>query len=219
MFRNSVSINQYSAVLKASYVLEVLSAFSSSMHPLSPQLAHYSAHSSFVSVLQTDSTDLNFLSSYPEASNSGKLVDFDLETVEPDNAKGSSMDQYLSEDPWDICMGEEDSRLIVEADSRPNIGESNLSEAMGQSDTRKAVTGESESGLVFPITHLPIDMREYIFHAAIDNKLQDGSLTVSRTHPAVVMSHVCHEWRQIALNTAALWSHIHHPSSVPFLPV
>ncbi|KAJ3548006.1 hypothetical protein NMY22_g1440 [Coprinellus aureogranulatus] len=39
--------------------------------------------------------------------------------------------------------------------------------------------------------------------------------SVSRNHPAVVLSHVCHEWRTLSLNNPMLWSrmHIRLPSS------
>ncbi|KAJ3520589.1 hypothetical protein NMY22_g12685 [Coprinellus aureogranulatus] len=32
---------------------------------------------------------------------------------------------------------------------------------------------------------------------------------ISRNHPAVVLSHVCHEWRVLSLNNPMLWSHMH----------
>ncbi|KAF5332719.1 hypothetical protein D9611_005461 [Ephemerocybe angulata] len=63
------------------------------------------------------------------------------------------------------------------------------------------------SALLSPIKRTPNDILSSIFIALVahpDNRNAD----MSNTHPAVVISHVCEHWRELALETPALWSTI-----------
>jgi hypothetical protein len=64
---------------------------------------------------------------------------------------------------------------------------------------------KSYSTLLQPIRRTPDDILSLIFQACIP---QDR-LTMTRTHPAVLISHVCRRWRQLSLSTPQLWSGIH----------
>ncbi|KAF6749260.1 hypothetical protein DFP72DRAFT_1173636 [Ephemerocybe angulata] len=75
--------------------------------------------------------------------------------------------------------------------------------------TRDFHTRESarHSALLSPIKRTPNDILSSIFIALVahpDNRNAD----MSNTHPAVVISHVCEHWRELALETSALWSTI-----------
>ncbi|KAJ3519299.1 hypothetical protein NMY22_g13267 [Coprinellus aureogranulatus] len=55
------------------------------------------------------------------------------------------------------------------------------------------------------IHDLPVEILEKVFSGC----LQHSRPTISRSHPAVVVSHVCREWRSIALNSSMLWTNMH----------
>ncbi|KAJ3526118.1 hypothetical protein NMY22_g10297 [Coprinellus aureogranulatus] len=67
--------------------------------------------------------------------------------------------------------------------------------------------------LLSPVRALPEDVLTLIFFACIEDVDQQVSRRhqthTSRKHPSVVVSHVCAEWRALALRTPNLWARIH----------
>jgi hypothetical protein len=60
------------------------------------------------------------------------------------------------------------------------------------------------------IQDLPPETLIQIFLAVLPRPTeQDGGPRISRSHPAVVLSHVCHAWRELTLGTPQLWSSMH----------
>ncbi|TEB29169.1 hypothetical protein FA13DRAFT_1775513 [Coprinellus micaceus] len=60
------------------------------------------------------------------------------------------------------------------------------------------------------IQDLPPETLTQIFLAVLPRPTeQDGGPRISRSHPAVVLSHVCHAWRELTLGTPQLWSGMH----------
>jgi hypothetical protein len=60
-----------------------------------------------------------------------------------------------------------------------------------------------------PIQHVPLEILTAFFIRCMPEmtRLSPGPAT-SRNHPAIVLSHVCHDWRQIALQIPQLWSKV-----------
>ncbi|RXW19941.1 hypothetical protein EST38_g5908 [Candolleomyces aberdarensis] len=58
------------------------------------------------------------------------------------------------------------------------------------------------------IDRIDDDVLTYIFLTALENE-DPANPPMSRAHPAVVVAHVCHRWREVALATRALWQQIH----------
>ncbi|KAF5332838.1 hypothetical protein D9611_005430 [Ephemerocybe angulata] len=59
--------------------------------------------------------------------------------------------------------------------------------------------------LLSPLKRLTDDVLSTLFLALLDHPDNRHAKT-SNTHPAVVLSHVCRRWRQLALDTASLWT-------------
>ncbi|TEB29184.1 hypothetical protein FA13DRAFT_1793286 [Coprinellus micaceus] len=62
------------------------------------------------------------------------------------------------------------------------------------------------ASLLSPVRRIPDDILSAIFHAYLDTK---APAPMSRSHPAVVVSHVSQRWRQLAISTPYLWNGIH----------
>ncbi|KAJ2916952.1 hypothetical protein MD484_g3454, partial [Candolleomyces efflorescens] len=75
-----------------------------------------------------------------------------------------------------------------------------------QRDANKTFV-QKHQALITPIKRLPPDILTTVFLTCLPAvELAEASLTCN--HPAVVISHVCRQWRQLALNTPMLWSRI-----------
>ncbi|KAF6753175.1 hypothetical protein DFP72DRAFT_902108 [Ephemerocybe angulata] len=66
--------------------------------------------------------------------------------------------------------------------------------------------------LLSPLKRLTDDVLSTLFLALLDHP-DNRHAKMSNAHPAVVLSHVCRRWRQLALDTASLWTtlRIHLP--------
>ncbi|KAF5332742.1 hypothetical protein D9611_005423 [Ephemerocybe angulata] len=71
---------------------------------------------------------------------------------------------------------------------------------------------ERHSALLSPIKSLPGDILSALFVAIVAHPSQRHARMTS-SHPAVILSHVCRRWRQLALSTPTLWNKltIHSP--------
>ncbi|KAJ2914927.1 hypothetical protein MD484_g5482, partial [Candolleomyces efflorescens] len=66
---------------------------------------------------------------------------------------------------------------------------------------------EEYSALLSPARRIPAEVLSAIFFASLPRNSPTRRRTVlSKYHPAVVVSHVCQSWRQVALNTPLLWT-------------
>ncbi|KAF6749264.1 hypothetical protein DFP72DRAFT_913761 [Ephemerocybe angulata] len=74
-------------------------------------------------------------------------------------------------------------------------------------DVRKARADfiQRHFALLSPLKRLPDDLLSTLFLALL-NHPDNRHAKMSNTHPAVVLSHVCRRWRQLALDTALLWT-------------
>ncbi|RXW20245.1 hypothetical protein EST38_g5612 [Candolleomyces aberdarensis] len=61
--------------------------------------------------------------------------------------------------------------------------------------------------LIAPIKRLPPDILSTVFLACLP-VIESTEAAITPNHPAVVISHVCRQWRQLSLDTALLWSRI-----------
>ncbi|RXW19682.1 hypothetical protein EST38_g6169 [Candolleomyces aberdarensis] len=61
-----------------------------------------------------------------------------------------------------------------------------------------------QKNLLAPIQRVNVDVLKSIFLSVLVDDLR-----ISANHPAVVISHVCHRWREVALATKLLWRHLH----------
>lgn len=59
-----------------------------------------------------------------------------------------------------------------------------------------------------PIHRLPTELLVYVFGLAIDHQTNRSDWSSLRTYTAVILASICRYWRQIALSSATLWSHI-----------
>ena len=60
------------------------------------------------------------------------------------------------------------------------------------------------------IQDLPPEIVTQFFLAVLPRPTeQDWGPRISRSHPAVILSHVCHAWRELALGTPQLWASMH----------
>ncbi|KAJ2930348.1 hypothetical protein H1R20_g6769, partial [Candolleomyces eurysporus] len=76
---------------------------------------------------------------------------------------------------------------------------------------------KKHSDLLSPIRRVPNDILSFIFLTCLPlNSPTRRPTKLSNDHPAVVLSHVCQRWRQLALNTALLWTVI--DIDIPSLP-
>ncbi|KAJ3529084.1 hypothetical protein NMY22_g9140 [Coprinellus aureogranulatus] len=61
-----------------------------------------------------------------------------------------------------------------------------------------------------PIQRLPAEILTQIFLDRIPSPSRGkGASRISASHPATIFSHVCHDWRELALGTPLLWSGIY----------
>ncbi|KAJ2930328.1 hypothetical protein H1R20_g6785, partial [Candolleomyces eurysporus] len=66
---------------------------------------------------------------------------------------------------------------------------------------------KEHSALLSPIRRVPNDILSLIFLACLPNNSPARRLTkLSGYHPALVVSHVCHRWRELSFNTPLLWN-------------
>ncbi|RXW20239.1 hypothetical protein EST38_g5614 [Candolleomyces aberdarensis] len=61
--------------------------------------------------------------------------------------------------------------------------------------------------LIAPIKLLPPDILSTVFLACLPN-IESMEAAMTPNHPAVVISHACRQWRQLAFDTPLLWSRI-----------
>ncbi|TEB20438.1 hypothetical protein FA13DRAFT_1717703 [Coprinellus micaceus] len=60
-----------------------------------------------------------------------------------------------------------------------------------------------------PIQHVPLEILTACFIRCMPEMTWESpGPAISRNHPAVVLSHVCHDWRQLALQIPQLWSKV-----------
>ncbi|KAF6753180.1 hypothetical protein DFP72DRAFT_902121 [Ephemerocybe angulata] len=79
----------------------------------------------------------------------------------------------------------------------------------------RASFGEQHMALLSPVKRLPDDILSTLFLTLLAHP-DHRDVSMSSTHPAVVISHVCGRWRQLALNTPLLWSSLTiHPPVAP----
>ncbi|RXW19683.1 hypothetical protein EST38_g6168 [Candolleomyces aberdarensis] len=65
-----------------------------------------------------------------------------------------------------------------------------------------------QKNLLAPIQRVNVDVLTSIFLSVLD--VLDGDwLWIAAFHPALVISHVCRRWREVALATKVLWRHLH----------
>lgn len=73
---------------------------------------------------------------------------------------------------------------------------------------------QEHKALLSPIRQVPHDILADIFLACLPPKKAPavtparGAAAARPTHPAIVFSHVCQQWRQLALQTRLLWTHL-----------
>lgn len=57
---------------------------------------------------------------------------------------------------------------------------------------------------------LPVEILEVFFQECVPYPTRNHpGPPLSHSHPAVVLSHVCHDWRELALSTPSIWSRMH----------
>ncbi|KAJ3520371.1 hypothetical protein NMY22_g12786 [Coprinellus aureogranulatus] len=67
-----------------------------------------------------------------------------------------------------------------------------------------------------PIQHLPEDVLATLFQHCVPYPTRcNPGPPLSCNHPSVILSHVCHTWRDLALSTPLLWSRMHIRGPVP----
>ena len=84
---------------------------------------------------------------------------------------------------------------------------------------------QKHRALIAPIKRLPHDILSTVFLACLPaiECMPEAPMTLN--HPAVVISHVCRHWRQLAFDTPLLWSRIqlilplvNNPYHLPYPP-
>jgi hypothetical protein len=69
------------------------------------------------------------------------------------------------------------------------------------------------SALLSPARDLPLDILANIFASSLNvYEEMRGSMVVKKVnprHPIVTLTHVCHEWRELAVGIPSLWRHVH----------
>jgi hypothetical protein len=96
--------------------------------------------------------------------------------------------------------------VIGNIDKQIEDVENSLAALKAQREANKIFI-QKHRALIAPIKRLPPDILTTVFLACLPAvELAEASLT--RNHPAVVISHVCHQWRQLTLDTPLLWSRI-----------
>jgi hypothetical protein len=74
--------------------------------------------------------------------------------------------------------------------------------------TAHADFASRHASLLGPIRRIPDDVLSVIFGACLPSSDDSKQPPMSRTHPAVVLSHVCRRWRQLSISTPTLWTSI-----------
>ncbi|KAJ2933058.1 hypothetical protein H1R20_g4028, partial [Candolleomyces eurysporus] len=103
---------------------------------------------------------------------------------------------------------EQEQAVIAQIDDEIELAE----EALNALKARRAKHMANVNGnlaLLSIVRSLPIDILTSIFMATFaEYKTYDGPPRISGRHPSVVLSHVCRQWRQLALSTPLLWNEI-----------
>ncbi|RXW22171.1 hypothetical protein EST38_g3676 [Candolleomyces aberdarensis] len=103
---------------------------------------------------------------------------------------------------------EQEQTAVAQIDDEIELAE----EALNALKARRATHMANVNGnlaLLSIVRSLPIDIVISIFMATLaEYKTHDGPPRVSGRHPSVVLSHVCRQWRQLALSTPLLWNEI-----------
>ncbi|KAJ2916957.1 hypothetical protein MD484_g3459, partial [Candolleomyces efflorescens] len=76
----------------------------------------------------------------------------------------------------------------------------------GQRDANKTFI-QKHRALISPIKRLPPDILTAVFLTCLP-AVEHAKASLTCNHPAVVLSHVCRQWRQLSLDTPMLWSRI-----------
>ncbi|KAJ3541372.1 hypothetical protein NMY22_g3910 [Coprinellus aureogranulatus] len=70
--------------------------------------------------------------------------------------------------------------------------------------------------LLCPVRALPVDVLSEIFVRVVPRVWTKSTTRKNAAHPAVILSHVCRQWRELSLNLPSLWSTMPIDSLPPF---